>query len=187
MPNATASLDTDFGFPATGRRKAAQPKPRRKSMAKKQARGPLFDSMPRYGAIAISVLIGVGIVVNALMMQHGHHPAPLFGAVAPAKPAVAAAKPVTKPYIPVAAVEAAPTADPVETPIKPAAHTVAAKTVHGDDAIARLLGGAPAVAPAHKAKSVPDKVASSKPGAAKAPAGKSGTDRHRGRDGGKEE
>ena len=113
----------------------------------------------RYAAIGMSATVVVGIMVNALMMQKGHHPAPLFG---PGTIGLATA--VTAPMPPkiarVAVPDAAPT--PVPPPVAAPAPMATAKPRHaattpldagaskaaGDDPIARLLkaGSAPIVA-----------------------------------------
>lgn len=170
MPNAAASFDADFGVPSPARRKAPRPASARKSKAAKRRGGAMLNSMPRYGAIAISGVIGLGIIVNALMMQHGHHPAPLFRGTAPAD---AATPPAIRPKAeaPAARQEGA-AAQALPAPIPPAhpPRAVAARTAPDDDPIARLLGGASAAAPGHKAKPAGTgvaKVAASKPAQAK--------------------
>ncbi len=166
MPNAAAILDADFGGNAPGRRKAAR-KPRPKAASRQKERFFSLQRVARYGAVAISVTVGVGIVANALLMQRGHHPAPLFAAVPAAKPVpgVAAAEVAPASQEPVAAARVVrPTPDKAARQDKPtraapdnaARAPIAAKTApaaaHADDPIARLLGDAPA-ASAPKAES----------------------------------
>ncbi len=173
MPNAAASLDADYGIRAPEQRRAASQTPRRKG---KKATGSLrraaFSRVPRYGAVALSALIGVGIIVNALMMQHGHHPAPLFGSGATGKPVAfrtesgrpeASKKDAPKPETPfpnaVAPIADTPSTDtPTRTPV----HSAAPRPARGEDAIARLIGGSSTAAPVHKARPAGDKVAAAR-------------------------
>ena len=163
MPNAAASLDADFARQAYDHRKPTRGAPRKKAGKRSgKLRSAMLSRVPRFGAIAISALIGVGIIVNALMMQHGHHPAPLFAASAVATADAAPAK--AQPAIPAAArPEAAkPPAPQTAEEARPVAHAAAAKAMRGDDAIARLIGGSQVVPPSRKVKT-PAKAVAAKP------------------------
>jgi hypothetical protein len=64
-----------------------EPRPKRRRSSSKAQKGSRFrfllaldpKRLARYAAISLSVGIALGIVVNALMLQKGRHPAPLFG------------------------------------------------------------------------------------------------------------
>ena len=75
-------LDDDFGYDAPARKKAAR-KPRAAAAGRKKKKTRRLNisanRIARYGAIGMSATVVVGIMVNALLMQKGHHPAPLFG------------------------------------------------------------------------------------------------------------
>lgn len=145
MRNATAQFDADFEAPARPKapRRPAASRSGGKRKKGKARFGLKFDMVPvaRYGAIGMSGVIAIGILVNALMMQKGRHPAPLFGkSIAlgqnAAAPRAAAPTPAPK-------VAAGPAAAPAETPraasnAAPKADDASAKT---DDAIGRLLQG----------------------------------------------
>ena len=145
-------LNDDFGFDAPIRKKATR-KPRAVAPARKKKKDKRFNisanQVARYGAIAMSATVVVGIMVNALLMQKGHHPAPLFGkSVAPVNTAVAEASPkvpVTSPQH-VGASEPAATSVADVPALSEAGKTRAplpriAPDAHGDDPIARLLKG----------------------------------------------
>ena len=150
MRNA-ATFDDDLGYDAAPR-KGAPRKPRAASPTgkkKKGARRPRFDMhrVARYAAIVMAATMALGIMVNALVLQKGHHPAPLFGKAqtTPAASQVAAT--------PVPPVRAAQVVAPVE--VAPVAPAKARKTVvasrdadtsAGEDAIGRLLAGGSAPA-----------------------------------------
>lgn len=96
-----------------------------------------FDAMARYVALAAGMVIAAGIMVNALMLQKGRHPAPLFGK---AQVVAHAAKPEP---VPSAATQSKPAPVPVPA-IKQAAAVQPAPqeevtTAEDDDPIARLL------------------------------------------------
>ena len=87
MPTAVASFDDSFDFDESARKKAPR-KPRAAPKGKgptrkkgKKRRFPSIDMQraTRYGAIGMSGALAVAIMVNALVLQKGHHPAPLFG------------------------------------------------------------------------------------------------------------
>ncbi len=145
-------LDDDFGYDAPARKKAPR-KPRAAAPGKKKKKGRRFDisanQVARYGAIGMSVTVVVGIMVNALLMQKGRHPAPLFGnAAVPLNGSVAAASPKAPAAISqrTAATEPAATSPEGAMPSEivkadrmPAQRT--ATDMPGDDPIARLLNG----------------------------------------------
>ena len=86
MPIAAASFDDalDFDEPARkkGRRKAraGAPKGTTRKKGRKPRRFPVdMQRVSRYAAVGMSATVAVAIMVNALMLQKGHHPAPLFG------------------------------------------------------------------------------------------------------------
>ena len=152
MRSAAATFDDDIGAASPPRKKPAR-KPR-SAAARGKGKGGLFrfDKVARVAAIGMSMSIGAGILVNALMMQKGHHPAPLFGKADAAQAATPVAAPVA------AMVEAEP-AQPARPPQPQAAEAPAAKPKRavvaardaaeaGDDPIGRLLKGAPAAAAA---------------------------------------
>lgn len=151
MPTAVASFDDSFDFDEPARRKA-QRKPRpaaakgkgpsRKKGGKKR-RFPTIDMQKatRWGAVGMSGALAVAIMVNALILQKGHHPAPLFGkaiALGPSPTAtrVAAAVPATPAPDPEAAQPAAPQPAPAPMP----RHVAEAET-GGDDLIGALIAG----------------------------------------------
>ncbi len=143
MRNAAAAFDDDHALdepvrrPKTGRKArgagAKKPPPR----GRKNRRAIL-----RYAAVGLSASLAIGIVVNALTLQHSRHPAPLFGtAIAlgdtPA-PAAVALPPVVALAPPLAAVPAVP------SPVPPHARHVSLEVpspvrAKGDDPIAKLL------------------------------------------------
>ena len=153
MPTAVASFDDfDVGEPA---RKRAPRKPRGAAPKSKGAprrkgkRPPRFaldmQRIVRWGAIGMSGSLALAIMVNALVLQKGHHPAPLFGkAIAlGSSPAPAARAPQVA-----QTVEDAP--PPAVTSAPPAHREVveAAPTTDGDP-IGQLIAGKapPAAAP----------------------------------------
>ena len=137
---------------ASAPRERAPRKPRATSAAAKKKKGPRrprFDMhrVARVAAIGMAATMALGIMVNALVLQKGHHPAPLFG-----KASVAAAAPAVVPRPPVRAAQAdAPeSVAPVASTAKARKIVVASRDADdpvGDDAIGRLLAdGAPAKA-----------------------------------------
>jgi hypothetical protein len=123
LPEASARLRPDSTLagrsrPATGRKSAAVVASALRRLSATPARG--------YAAAALTAAL-VGIVVNALALQHARHPAPFFArapiAGAPSPPPTAAQT---------AAVLAVPT--PPARPAQPAAGTAG-----GGDAIAQVL------------------------------------------------
>ncbi len=157
MPTAVASFDESFDFDEPSRKKAPR-KPRPASRGKgpsrkkgKKRRFPSIDMQraTRYGAIGMSGVLAVAIMVNALVLQKGHHPAPLFGkAIAlgpsptPAAKPVAALRAMPEP-------EAAAVAPPPPTPASIPRQAAEPSDAAGDDPIAQLIGGKmpPAAAP----------------------------------------
>ncbi len=95
--------------------------------------------LPYFLAAALSVAL-VGIGVNALLLQHERHPAPLFGFAPPRRPVPApapAASPLPRPV----SVEHVPPApiSPAVPPARPAA--AAQSSAPASDPIAALLAG----------------------------------------------
>ena len=156
MPNAAAMLDDDLGYDAPTRKKAAR-KPRT-THARRKKKGRRFNvsanQIARYGAIGMSAAVVVGILVNALLMQKGHHPAPLFGkglalastAVAQVPPAPASSTAnMTSPFA------AAEVPAPIEAAITARAPAPRAATdAASGDPIARLLDGSAPTSPTEK-------------------------------------
>ncbi len=148
MRNAAAAFDDDYASDEPVRRA----KPARKARgAKKKSGRRSFGGRPvfRYAAIGLSASLAIGIMVNALVMQHSRHPAPLFGkaivlgdAPAPIVPSPAPAAPATAAPAAAAASPAAPSVVPPQPVARP--HHVAsegpvtARSGH-DDPIAKLL------------------------------------------------
>jgi hypothetical protein len=131
LPEASARLRpeptlTGRSRPATGRKSAAVVAAAWRRLGATPARG--------YAAAALTAAL-VGIVVNALALQHARHPAPFF-----ARPPVVAAAPAPTPA-------ATPAQAPAETTGAPAAPTPPARPVQlggaaasgGGDAIADVL------------------------------------------------
>ncbi len=151
MRSAAATFDDDIGAASPTRRKAARRS--RPAAGRGKAKGGFFraNNVARIAAIGMSVTIGAGILVNALLMQKGRHPAPLFSKVdpPPAPAAIAAAPDVPPAAAPMRAAppqpnEALAAAVKLKRPVAPAQDDA------GDDPIGRLLkGGSPAV-PAEK-------------------------------------
>ena len=113
--------------PAAGRRSGALIAAALKRLVATPARG--------YAAAALTAAL-VGIVVNALALQHARHPAPFFAHA----PAVAAVPAPTPPQAPaqVSAPAAAETPAAPTPPTRPAQFGAAAAS-GGDDAIADVL------------------------------------------------
>ena len=164
MRNAAATFDDDHGYDTPVRKsaprksRASSPKP--KSRKKKGRRFAVdMHKVARYAAIGMSATVVAGIMVNALVMQKGHHPAPLFGkgtlgiSAAPVTPVkdtrVAVVDPAPKADEPmgVAAPPPMPVVKPRPATPKPTASDQAPKA-SGEDQIAKLLktGVAPVVA-----------------------------------------
>ena len=130
MPDASVRLRSAPGY--AGR---ARPAPERRPLALAAAalRRLLATPARGYAAAALTAAL-VGIVVNALALQHARHPAPFFVrapiAAAPSPPPApaAAAEPAAAPAAPVAP---AP-------PVRPA-RLGSAPASGGDDAIADML------------------------------------------------
>lgn len=151
MRNAAASFDDDYAVDepirkAKPARKARGPGAKKKSAARDRKGG---RSILHYAAIGLSASLAVGIMVNALVMQHSRHPAPLFGqaialgdtpapTVAPPPPAMAAATPVAPVAPPPAAMAPAP-APPAAHPHRAADVPPSPARAKGDDPIAKLL------------------------------------------------
>ncbi len=170
MRNAAATFDDDYDYDAPARRTAPRkpraassksPSAKAKSRKKKGKRLAIdMHRVARISAVGMSATLAIGIMVNALMMQTGHHPAPLFGkgtlAVSTAVVAPAPAK-VARVTVPDPTPQAEETAAAVATapmPVVKPRHVTAttadssATKAPGDDQIARLLktGVAPAAA-----------------------------------------
>ena len=153
-------LDDDFGYDAPVRKKVTR-KPRTAAPGKKKKKGKRFgisaNQVARYGAIGMSATVVVGILVNALMMQKGHHPAPLFAksvasvdtaAGGPSKaptPSAQHASATEHAMTPVTEAAVPHETSPAPVPVRRAATDAA-----GNDAIARLLNGTAPAAAAEK-------------------------------------
>ena len=140
MRNA-ATFDDDLDY-SPARRKSGTRKPGATSAGKtkKSVKRRRFDMhrVARFAAIGMAATMAFGIMINALVLQKGHHPAPLF-ARAPVHAAIQAQAPLPP-------VRAAMAEAPAE--IAPAAPPKARKSVvasrdadasNTDDAIGRLL------------------------------------------------
>jgi peptidoglycan hydrolase-like protein with peptidoglycan-binding domain len=154
LRNAVAHFDDDFPFDEPARKPKAPRKPRAPG-AKKKAASRGQKGKPRYlhyAAIGLSGTLVVGIMINALALQHSRHPAPLFGrAISLGAPAAVAAvdTPATGPALPKPAEQVQAQAPAPAVPAMPAPaqrpHHAAAETAvptakpKQDDAIARLL------------------------------------------------
>ena len=171
MRNAAATFDDDYNYDAPSRGSAPRkprasspksPSSKSKPRKKKGKRFAVdFHKVARYAAIGMSATVVVGIMVNALMMQKGHHPAPLFGKsaldttttiVAPTPAKVAR---VSVPSPAPAVEETAPIAAPTPMPVLKPRHATMTSTTDqasaratDDDQIAKLLktGVVPVVA-----------------------------------------
>ena len=150
MRNAAATFDDDFGFDPPAPKKATR-KPRPGSKGKKKQKRFSMDRVARYAAIGMSAAVAIGIMVNALMMQKGHHPAPLFASASSFRlAAVPAAPPRPKGQgaeMTNASTMALPTAAPASTTSagKTTAVPQAPRDMVTDDPIARLLRGSPSI------------------------------------------
>lgn len=179
MREIAAASDFDFVAleprrpPQGGARKRAQGKNAGKNAA--GANGSRFGAVwryrtPAFGAILLSALLGA-IVVNAMFLQHGRHPAPLFGATvkieAPKPPPRPPIRPSSidallteripaAPLQPVNPAQEAAFSPPVtdEQPAAAAPAPAAAPTKKAHDPIGALIAGNGVVAPAASAKSV---------------------------------
>ena len=124
---------------------------------------PLLRLIRTYpGKSAAGLLVGtlmVGIVGNAVMFQHGRHPAPLFGGPPPDArpgpgPGDAVPLPLPRPPDPAAPpAPAVPTPEELQAPVRPAPVPGAVKAVPSSpkrrpDGIAALLRGDPPLAAA---------------------------------------
>ena len=149
MRSAAATFDDDLGFDPPARTKLAR-KPRATTGKKKQRRFGA-NRIARFAAIGISAAITVGIIVNALTLQKGHHPAPLFasagsgskepGPAAAASGATSSSDAGTQASKSVAQDVAPPALATKPKAAEPTAQARASDA--GDDAIARLLKGGP--------------------------------------------
>lgn len=185
MRNAAATFDDDFGSSRAPRKGARARSAGGTGKKKKGGRRAVFDmnGVARYAAIGMAATMALGIMVNALVLQKGHHPAPLFGKAAAASPAPAAA-----PKAVVAAIPAVHATAPNEAPAVDNAsarsHRVVGGT-HADasaggDAIGRLLAGEdpiPGKARATLAKASPAKSALTMSALAKSASAKSGSNK----------
>ncbi len=152
MRNA-AAFDDDYALDEPVR--SAKPARKARTGAKKKPPARARKGRGRtlhYAAIGLSASLAVGIMVNALILQHGRHSAPLFGkaialgeapvpvataAAPPPAPAAntpvpAASPPPAAPAAPVASHPRRPSAEPVPAPAAKASH---------DDPIGKLLRG----------------------------------------------
>lgn len=141
MRNA-ATFDDDLGYEASPRKTAKRKPPTARAGKKKGAKRRRFDlqRVARFAAIGMAATMAIGIMVNALVLQKGHHPAPLFGkALAPIAGLAAA------PLPPIRAAQVAAQAEPsTALPAKPRKVEVAGRdgdAPAADDAISRLLSG----------------------------------------------
>ncbi len=96
--------------------------------------------LPRLAMIGFVGLIAIGVPVNALLLQKGAHPAPLFQSGTETKPIALKDAPLPRPR-PVSLADA--------EPAKTDAIKTSAKSV---DLISRLIGGAPKAESAKKAE-----------------------------------
>ena len=149
MPSAVASFDDAFDMDEPARKKAprARAAPGKRPTARKRGgkKTPRFafavdgGRVVRLSAIALSGTLVVAILVNALLMQKGQHPAPLFGkSIALGASPVAKAAPA-EPAAPVAAPEPAEMTPPA--PISHGRTASAASTSSSDDMIGALIEG----------------------------------------------
>ena len=152
MPNVTASFDDAFNDGP--KRKGAQRKRRAASGKRAERngkRGPALrehlQKVARYGAIGMSAIVALAIMCNALIMQKGRHPAPLFGKSfmqgSNTISTLAARTPVPRP-LPTAAEASVSAAADVAPPPKVAKHDLPAEPSTHDastavDPIGRLL------------------------------------------------
>jgi Putative peptidoglycan binding domain len=90
------------------------------------------------GAALMAAL--AGIAVNALLLQHERHPAPLFGAAQPKPPAAAPATAPAAPQNPVGTVDATPPAES-SAALPPQRPAEAGKPPAAADPIGELLAG----------------------------------------------
>jgi hypothetical protein len=154
LPSAVVSFDEDVGFKpaprrAPSRKGGATAASRSKAGKRRKRKFQPFANgrAARLAAILMAAGIGGGTVVNALMMQKGHHPAPLFGKSIPLAP------PSAKPTARAAAAEPHPSQEaaapasatpepehalappPAAAPVTPSTRIADS----ADDPIARLL------------------------------------------------
>ena len=156
MPTAVASFDDfDLDEPARKRapRKPRASAPKGKGASRKKGKKPRFafdmQRVARYGAIGMSGSLALAIMVNALVLQKGHHPAPLFGKAIALGPSPAPAE-KTQVVAP-APEEAMPPAPAVATPAPRA--IVEAPEAPAGDPIGQLIDGkAPPAGAAGKAE-----------------------------------
>ncbi len=157
MPEVLARFDEDYVTDAPRPRARA---PGRKAARPASASNGLLARVRRHpvrsltGGVFIALLCG--IVVNATLMQSGHHPAPLFAGVAPAPAAAIMPPPAAAPSpVVMAAPSPAPRPNDITTFLQtglpraaapaPAAHVAPPAREHSDaavahkDAIAALL------------------------------------------------
>lgn len=163
MRNAAATMDDDFGYETAPRKAAprkASGRPRSGGNAGKakkgtKRRGVDMHRVARIAAIGMAATMATGIMVNALMLQKGHHPAPLFGKAAATRAPVTVLKTVPAAAPARAQVDdAAAATEPRPAAAKSRKAAVATRDTDAqgsDDAIGKLLaGGVPA--PSAKAK-----------------------------------
>lgn len=179
---------SDFDFVALDPRRSGKSRARKRDTGLQQAaevQGSPFVALWRYrtpvfGAVLLCALLGA-IAVNAMFLQHGRHPAPLFGStvkIEPPRPprssmsAIPLARPASidallteripaSPLQPVSSEQGAAFSPPVVDDQPPAAEAVApaqapaaAPTKRTHDAIGALIAGNGVVTPAISGRSV---------------------------------
>ena len=157
MRNAAATFNDDIGYDEPRRQaprksRAASSKPKARKTKKGKRFGFNMVKVARHGAIGISATVAIGIMVNALILQKGHHPAPLFGKAItltelkpPPSPTPAPIKTTRDVVVAPNAQQAAALAAPPLPVAKPRHATIPAVAEKGasDDAIGKLLRGEP--------------------------------------------
>jgi hypothetical protein len=172
---------SDFDFVALEPRRSAQAGARKrgKGQNKTAAQASRFAALwryraPAFGMVMLCAMLGA-IAVNAMFLQHGRHPAPLFGSTVKIEPPRAPKPPARPtsidalinerlPAAPLQPVNAAPDAafsapavddQPApETAAQAAAAPAAAPVKKTRDVIGALIAGNGAVAPAMSSRSV---------------------------------
>ena len=148
MPPAAASFDDAFDFDEPARKRARKPRAaaQKGGARKKGKKSRRFAVDPqkiaRYGAIGMSATIALAIMVNALVLQKGHHPAPLFGkSIALGATPVPAKAPAPERH---AAADPAQTTVPSQlasSQLPPSAPAAEPATSSTEDPIGRLIEG----------------------------------------------
>ena len=149
MPSAVASFDDAFDMDEPARKKVPRPcaapdnRPARKRGGKKVPRFAFAvdgGRVVRLSAIAMSGTLVVAIMVNALLLQKGHHPAPLFGKSIALGPSPVPKAPPAERVTPVVAPEAEIT-PPSLAPVAQGRTALAEAPASSDDAIGALIQG----------------------------------------------